>query len=41
MAGDTVKKLAETVGTTVENLLEQLVQSGVSGKSADDIISKD
>ncbi len=41
MAGDTVKKLAETVGTTVENLLEQLVQSGVSGKSADDIISKE
>ncbi len=36
-----IKKLAETVGTTVENLLEQLVESGVSGKSADDVISKE
>ncbi len=37
----TVKQFAEVVGVSIENLQEQLLEAGLSGKKSDDLISDD
>ncbi|MDH5360055.1 MAG: translation initiation factor IF-2 associated domain-containing protein, partial [Gammaproteobacteria bacterium] len=41
MSGVTVKQFAETVGTPVERLLEQLKEAGVDASGADAVLSED
>ncbi len=41
MSGVTVKQLAETAGTPVEKLIEQLTDAGLSIKSLDDMVTEE
>ncbi|MDH5182374.1 MAG: translation initiation factor IF-2 associated domain-containing protein, partial [Gammaproteobacteria bacterium] len=41
MSGVTVKQFAETVGTPVERLIEQLKEAGVDASGADTVLSED